>query len=133
MEARKKLAQLRKQVADLQAEIATLRARTKRDQTIIETALDFIFLINRQGHLEFVNRAGAALIGRDPEQIVGVPLSELFPEEAEIQEAEILQQVFQTGEPVADTFTLDLGERTVWLNARLVPIRDSSHGGLQLR
>ena len=48
-------------------------------RSVIDTAIDAIFMKDRDGHYQFINSAGALVIGRPPQEIIGKNDLELFP------------------------------------------------------
>src|SRR5574337_124142 len=62
-----------------------LRDSEERYRTLAETARDAIFVIDDEFNVEYVNKYGADLVGRHPEEIIGRPFETLLPEAAETQ------------------------------------------------
>ncbi len=69
--------------SDLTSERQTeeaLRNSEERYRALAESTPDAIFVIDHDGRMEYINNAAAGQFGRAPEQIVGMHLDELFPE-----------------------------------------------------
>jgi PAS domain S-box-containing protein len=92
---------------------------------VAESTNDILFVTDRAGRYLLVNRAGAALFGRAPEDCIGRAMHELFePESAERIRADDLA-VMAAGEPreLEETLTPRRGEPRVYL-ANRAPYRD---------
>jgi PAS domain S-box-containing protein len=64
----------------------TERHRVERHyREIVEQAADIIYTRDMEGRITSINEAGARFFGRPVSEIVGVPLSELFGEEADAE------------------------------------------------
>lgn len=50
-------------------------------RSVIETATDAIFMKDREGRYQFINSAGALVIGKNPADIIGKKDDELFPQD----------------------------------------------------
>jgi len=96
----------------------------RRYRTLAEASRDFIFIIGRDGRLEYVNGVSATAFGKEPSAMVGQPVAGLFPQGS----LEVVQQniarVFAGGEPLNVEEQLHIGDRELWLNSWLVPMRD---------
>jgi len=67
---------LRRQVRSLRSEVATLRAA-------VDNAPAFVYFQSPEGIIREVNRPAAEFLGRKPEEIIGLSLHDLWPEEAD--------------------------------------------------
>ena len=99
-----------------------LEESEKRYRTLAEAAQDFIFIINRDLQVQYVNRFGARVFGKQPENLIGKSFEALFPHSADRQ-AESLRQVFQTGEAIYRENPFEFPGQTRWLGTRLSPIQ----------
>jgi PAS domain S-box-containing protein len=103
---------------------AALRESEERYRTLAEAARDFIYIIGRDGALEYVNTPGAWALGSTPEALRGRPQMELFPEPVASRHAAALEIVVKSGEPLEAESHDRLGGRDVWLHSSLAPIFD---------
>jgi len=67
---------------------------------LAEAANDFIFVIDRDDRVAYVNRYAAEQVGKPPEAIVGQPREMLFPPPIASSQQKNLQKVFRTGQPL---------------------------------
>jgi PAS domain S-box-containing protein len=89
-----------RRIEALEQRIDRLREREARYRTVVESAQDYIFMIDAAGCVIEVNEIGARMLGRSAAEIRGRHLDALFPPEiAEFQLASVAQ-VFETGEPL---------------------------------
>lgn len=100
-----------------------LRESEEKYRALAESARDFIFVVNRDLSVSYVNEAGAQSLGSHPDEISGRPVRSLFPgATADLFEKNI-RAVFETGESYrAERAVQFLGAR-VWLDTTLVPLR----------
>jgi PAS domain S-box-containing protein len=103
---------------------AALRESEARYRTLAEAARDFIYIIGRDGTLEYVNTHGARALGASPDLLRGRPQTELFPEPVAFRHAAAIERVVGSGEPLEVESHDRLGDREVWLHTSLVPIAD---------
>ena len=108
-----------------QAESA-LRESEQRYRTLAEAAHDMIFVIDRQGRVEYVNEFATRAIAREAKEIIGKPLIEFFPLETAHRQQQNIQQVFKTGQPVYYEGQTDFPQRTLWLDTWLTSIKNSA-------
>ncbi len=107
---------------ELAAREKALQEREERYRTLTEAAHDMIFIVNRDGYIEYVNDFAATYFGRPAREIIGKKRDELFPTKVAQQQFNSLRQVFETRQPVyAETKTTFL-QRDVWLGTWLVPM-----------
>lgn len=101
-----------------------LHASEERYRTLAEAAQDFIFIIDRNDCVEYVNTFGANQLGFRPEDLVGKPRSTVFPSADGKRQKGNLQRVFETGEPLEVESRTHFPGRQIWLQTVLAPIRD---------
>src|SRR6478672_7627355 len=80
-------------------------------RSVIETATDTIFMKDREGRYRFINTAGALVVGRSPEEIVGRTDSEVLPLQTAQQIMADDRQVFSEGIQKRRVETLFQGEQ----------------------
>lgn len=100
------------------------RASEQRYQILAEAAHDSIFIVNREFVIQYVNTFGADQFNKRRTEIVGKSIHELFPPEISSGQKANLDRVFATGEPAYNEQLSEFAGRKVWLDTRLVPIRD---------
>jgi PAS domain S-box-containing protein len=95
-------------------------------KALAETAQDYIFIIDRNGNVEFVNIYAANIIRKKPEQLIGLPLKNIFQPDLYKRQISNINKVLKTGNPNSiDTKSVFAGNE-VWLSTSLYPIFDNS-------
>lgn len=96
----------------------------ERYRSLAEAANDLIFILNRDGRVEYINQFGAKQLEHAKEEIIGKTIAEIFPLQISSRQQRNIRSVFQSGEPLyveADVVFID---NTVWLGTWLVPLKD---------
>jgi PAS domain S-box-containing protein len=104
----------------------TLRASEERYRILAETAQDIIYVIDREFRVTYLNEYGARHFGRSLPEVIGRHLTELFPPETTQWQLAELADVFRTGESLCRERQLSTGSRLMWLDSRLVPIKNAT-------
>ncbi|HEU5040589.1 MAG TPA: PAS domain-containing protein, partial [Gemmatimonadales bacterium] len=48
-------------------------------RTLVEVSTDLIWAVDLEGRIIFVNRAASEMLGYQPEELIGIPFSDLQP------------------------------------------------------
>jgi PAS domain S-box-containing protein len=127
---REKETQLRSWASELEQRVnertTELRSSEERYRILSETSPDLIFVIDRQDNVQYVNKLAARQFGKTPEQVVGKPRSNLFTPEITESQTLGLQQVLKTGEPSSTEYPIEFPGGKVWLDTKLVSLRNES-------
>ena len=93
------------------------------DRTLVDSADDFLFVIDRELKVAYVNPAARAFLGREGE-VAGTPVAALFSEGSSQRLVDSLRRIIESGESktIEDRFEREGGE--VWLSTRLTPISE---------
>jgi PAS domain S-box-containing protein len=102
-----------------------LRASEERYRTLAETAHDFIFMVGPDLRVQYVNSTAAAEVGRQPDELKGKSIAELFPGPTGDRQAHNLRRVFESGSPLYLQNRSVFPKRELWLDTWLAPIRDA--------
>ena len=103
---------------------AARRQIEERYRTLAEATVDIVYIVDREGVLQYANRSAAARIGIDAAALVGKRQQDLFPPEAARLHLERLARVFETGQMGENDEVFHFGPHEVWLNIRSIPLRD---------
>jgi len=95
-------------------------------RTLAESSPDMIFTIDREYRVEYANPAAAQMFGRQPENLIGLSLDNLFPPQSLQRQVESLRTVFETGKAVYLEDAVIFPDVEMWLDTRLVPLADQS-------
>jgi PAS domain S-box-containing protein len=103
-----------------------LRLSEEQYRTLAEASHDFIFIIDRNDQITYVNSFGANLFGLDPRKVIGQPRELFFPTDTNQHQLNSIMAVFRTGQVMSEESANKFPTGIVWLNTWLVPLRDSS-------
>jgi len=109
-----------------QRTMETLRVSEARYRTLAEAAQDIIYIINREFRVAYINEFGARQFGRSTLELTGRLLTELFPAETTQWQLTDMANIFRTGEPVHRERHLPFGRAPMWLDTRLVPVKNAT-------
>ena len=107
-----------------------MRAGEERYRTLAESAPDFIFVIGRDGTVQYVNAAAASAFGVQPEDLNEKPVGELFPAGSFEHMERSLRGVFESGQPLSAENSIQFPGGELWLSSHLVPLTDT-HGEVE--
>jgi PAS domain S-box-containing protein len=99
-----------------------LRLSEQRYRALSESAQDFIFIVDRNGEIQYVNTAGALAFGSFPEKIKGRNIRELFPQEIAERQKQNLQKVFESGNVFSSEQKTLFPSQELWLDTQLIPL-----------
>jgi PAS domain S-box-containing protein len=92
------------------------------NQLLAETAEDFIYIIDRDLVIRYVNRCGANYLGKTPLDMIGKPLEQFFsPDTYTIMKSNTIK-VFSSGKTVSDDSLVMEEYRERIFNVKLVPV-----------
>jgi PAS domain S-box-containing protein len=99
-----------------------LRESEQRYRSLAEALPDMVFIVGRDGRVEFVNSHGAQALRADVDDLIGRPVAELFPEPVSARQLKGLKQVFDSGRPLHGENVTPFGKRELCLDTWLVPL-----------
>jgi PAS domain S-box-containing protein len=105
-----------------QAEQA-LRENEERYRTLAEAAQDSIFIIGRDGRIEYLNPYAAARFGRQPEELIGKRVEEVFPPHSFARQKHNLQRVLESGESRFFEDSTTFPDCEAWQDTWLSPLK----------
>jgi PAS domain S-box-containing protein len=112
--------------ASLNETIKTLQENEERYRTLAEAAQDMIFIIDRNGMIQYVNEFAAKKHRSSPGQIIGKSQKSFFPPEVSERHQSNLQKIFETGRPLYIESSTPFPERLMHLGTWLAPIKGES-------
>ncbi|EKF86619.1 PAS domain S-box protein [Methanobacterium formicicum] len=92
-------------------------------RTLAEAVEDFVFIINQDDKLEYINEYAARKWKLDPSEVLGKPRCELFPPETNELQGKYLQRVFQIKDTVRGENLLTMTPDSMWLDTILIPLK----------
>lgn len=87
-----------------------------------EASPDMIFLLDRDGRVLFGNLNAARQWNYQAEEIIGKRQEELFPPDIAKRHKQVIQKVFNSGQPVCLDVYETIGQRQGWIDARMIPV-----------
>jgi PAS domain S-box-containing protein len=93
-------------------------------RTIAEALHDAIFIIDREGFVQYVNCAAANLLKSKAGSVIGKPLRTLFPAETFALQKRSLDRVFHEKSPCYSEDKIVFPGAEIWLDTHLIPITD---------
>lgn len=99
-----------------------LKRSEERYRSLIESADDMIFTLDRSCTILSVNRYCTELLGRNPTTIVGENLLNLFHYEDPDAVCSLVERVFETCETVSHEESVTIGEKEYYLDTKYKPI-----------
>ncbi len=103
-----------------------LRQSELRYRTLAEASPDQIFIDGRDGTIQYVNATALKLLRLSYDQVVGRPRKDFFPPEIFKAQQASLNRVFENGESVRTEDKIQFGTNELWIDTRLVPLKDES-------
>jgi PAS domain S-box-containing protein/putative nucleotidyltransferase with HDIG domain len=101
-----------------------LRSSEERYRMLAETSPDFIFIIDRDDRVQYVNSRAAQAVGRPPDELIGARRVDLFGAETAERMWTNLKRVFETGEALEAESRLTYPDGPATIATWLVPIKD---------
>ena len=99
----------------------------ERYRTLADSSRDFIFIIDREDRIRYVNPFAAESIGRSQRDLIGQMRSELFPEAESKRQRTNIIRVLANGEPLNIENSLPLPGGEQWHDTLLVPLKDRTN------
>jgi PAS domain S-box-containing protein len=96
----------------------------QRYQALAEAANDFVFVIDPEGIVRYVNSYGYRGLGLPVEKVIGHHLNELFPPDIAFRQIQGILKVVQTKQPIYLEAPNVIGVHELWLGTWLVPLKN---------
>ncbi len=106
--------------------VEALRKSEERYRLLIESAEQPIFTLSPEGRYGLMNRAGAAALGKQPQDVCGKTLWDFFPKEIADSHVRDVRQAIDSRQLVAVTRELIVQGEKRWYDVRVQPILDES-------
>jgi len=105
-----------------------LKKSEEKYRSLVESAEDFIFTVDVDGHFQSMNSFTAIFFGGRPEDFIGRGLSSLFPEKVAQEQLKLVKLVFKAGKSVRDEYEISLADHTTWISANFMPLKNEEGG-----
>ncbi|MEJ5358726.1 MAG: ATP-binding protein [Desulfobacterales bacterium] len=111
------------------AKTDALAKSEEKYRSLVESAEDFIFAVDREGRFQSLNTFTAKFFGGSPAQFVGRPLSAVLPGPLAQHLAGRIAEVHRSGKSLREEFEFPLEDRPCWFSAHFLPLRSGSPEG----
>jgi PAS domain S-box-containing protein len=101
-----------------------LRDSLQRYQALAEASPDGIYILDRQERFLYINRYGAKMMGKQPEEVIGQPRSKFFSEEAASTLRKARSSVYDTGQSVQVYDQVPTAQGLLWYSIWQIPLTD---------
>lgn len=101
-----------------------LKESEEKYRTLAEAAQDFIFIIDKDLRVQYLNSFAAAEFDTTPDKIIGKRVDEIFRGETAQRHIEHLTKVLKSGMAFSTEAYFDFPKGSYWLNTKLTPLKD---------
>jgi two-component system NtrC family sensor kinase len=101
-----------------------LKKSEEKYRSLVESAEDFIFTMDREGRFQSLNSFTANFFGGHPEDFVGRHLAHAFPEKIAEKQHKLIRLVYHHGKSVREEFEIQLEDHPIWISANFMPIKN---------
>jgi PAS domain S-box-containing protein len=115
-------ASIARDVSDFKHVEQELRQSRERYRTLAEAAHDFIFMVSRDGLMEYANEYACQALGFDPSRVEGIPASQFFPKDFAENHLHMFSEVHEIDRPIYTEGPFLRDGQESWLGTWLVPI-----------
>jgi PAS domain S-box-containing protein len=92
-------------------------------RSLVESAEDFIFTVDRESRFQSMNTFTANFFGGSPEKFIGQPVANAFPEPAAERQTRLIAGVYASGKSTREEFELPLETQSTWISANFMPVK----------
>jgi len=103
-----------------------LRESEEKYRTLVESASDWIFMFDEGYKVVSMNCSAAKQFRKNPDELIGKHISEIFPEKIASQNMKNLERVFKTGTYYSIEEEMFFGEHKLYISTNLSPVKDAS-------
>ena len=108
----------------VQMRTEALKKSEERYRSLVESAEDFIFSVDSEGHFQSVNSFTANFFGSRPEEFLGKDLASQFPEDVAEKQLKLIRLVYEHKKSMRDEFELKTGEHRIWISGNFMPLKN---------
>ncbi|RJQ33290.1 MAG: PAS domain S-box protein [Actinobacteria bacterium] len=113
-------------ITELKKTQQELAEEMNKYQSLAESARDFIFLVDNNMVIEYVNKYANKHFHKK-EKLTGKKISDVFPKHTHERQMQNLKAVFKTGKSARVTGKFVFKNTDYWLDTSLVPLKDATN------
>lgn len=122
-----------KKTEDIKAYARELEQSEAKYRSLVESAEDIIFSVDREGIIKTANRSMNRFFGISEDiSLVGKSLEEIFPPNRAKEQRRIIENVISTGKSFRTEENITVGDRISWFHFNYIPIRGDQEPPLVL-
>jgi PAS domain S-box-containing protein len=95
-------------------------------RTLAESSPEMVYLIDRDGFVQYVNSSGSKMFHVPADRIAGRHLKDLYPAPVAAKHLAAIDRIIKTGKSISSEMQEPFPGGMCWIDARLSPVRDGS-------
>lgn len=119
-------AMIARDVSDYKRVEQELLQSRERYRTLAEAAHDFIFVVSKDGLMEYANEYACRALGYEPSRVEGMPAKQFFPPEFADNPLNMVSEVNEIDRPIYTEGPFPREGEELWLGTWLVPIHEDN-------
>jgi PAS domain S-box-containing protein len=112
-------------ITEQETTLEMLKQSEERYRTLAESSHDFIYIIDKNDRIVYVNSCAADKLELPKTEIIGRPRADFFQESSNKSQQENIQKVFRTGTPLQVETQVSFLHYDIWQNTYLIPLKDN--------
>jgi PAS domain S-box-containing protein len=114
--------EVKEKTQDLERYATRLRRSEERYRSLVESADDMIYTIDRDCNILSINEYWTRLTGHEPEEVIGKNIMDIMEYRAPDNVCSIVGKAFETAETFAHEERVKLGTKEYWLDTKYKPV-----------
>ena len=114
--------EVKEKTQDLEQYAKRLRRSQERYRSLVESADDMIYTIDKECNILSINRYWTALTGQQTEEVIGKNVMDVIEYKAPENICSIVAEAFETSETYAHEERVKMGDREYWLDTKYKPV-----------
>jgi len=115
-------------ITEINKVLGKLAESEKLYRTLSESVEEFIFIINSEDNVEYINEYSVRKLGIERKEIINQPRWKLFPPKTYDLQSQSLQIVFELGETLKRENMIEINETEIWMETLLIPLKNEKGG-----
>lgn len=117
-------ASIARDISDYKNVERELKQSRERYLTLAEAAHDFIYMVSKDGVMEYANQYACIALGHNPENVAGMAVRDFFPKEFAVNHMQMIYEVHEINQPVYTEGPFYNDGKEYWLGTWLVPVHN---------